>query len=115
METGLAGKGVVVTGASGGIGAACARLFAAEGAKVLVHYHHGAERADAIAAEIGGAPTAQADLRVEAEVDRLFEAARAPSSARSTSAPRSPASGRPGTCPCGSSRSSAGRRRSGKT
>jgi 3-oxoacyl-[acyl-carrier protein] reductase len=76
METGIAGKGVVVTGASGGIGAACARLFAAEGAKVLVHYHHGAERADAIAAEIGGAPTAQADLRVEAEVDRLFEAAR---------------------------------------
>ena len=34
METGLAGKGVLVTGASGGIGAACARAFAAEGARV---------------------------------------------------------------------------------
>ena len=45
MDTGLAGKGVVVTGASGGIGAACARLFAAEGANVLVHYHRGEERA----------------------------------------------------------------------
>jgi len=76
METGLAGKGVVVTGASGGIGASCARLFAAEGANVLVHYHQGRERAEAVAAEIGGAPTAQADLTVEADVDRLFETAR---------------------------------------
>ena len=76
MDTGLAGKGVVVTGASGGIGAACARLFAAEGAKVLVHYHRGEERAAAVAAEIGGAPTAQADLTVEDDVDRLFAVAR---------------------------------------
>src|SRR3954449_4729499 len=76
VETGLAGKGVVVTGASGGIGAACARAFAAEGAKVLVHYHRGAERAVAVAAEIGGAPTAQADLTVESDVDALFTTAR---------------------------------------
>jgi 3-oxoacyl-[acyl-carrier protein] reductase len=76
VDTGLAGKGVVVTGASGGIGAACARLFAAEGAKVLVHYHRGEERAAAVAAEIGGAPTAQADLTVEDDVDRLFAVAR---------------------------------------
>jgi 3-oxoacyl-[acyl-carrier protein] reductase len=76
MDTGLAGKGVVVTGASGGIGAACARLFAAEGAKVLVHYHRGEERAAALAAELGGAPVAQADLTVEADVDRLFATAR---------------------------------------
>ena len=67
---------MVVTGASGGIGAACARLFAAEGAKVLVHYHRGEERAAAVAAEIGGAPIAQADLTVEADVDRLFATAR---------------------------------------
>ncbi len=77
METGLTGKGVVVTGASGGIGAACARLFAAEGANVLVHYHRGEERARRVSAEIGGAPVAQADLTVEAEVDRLFTKARA--------------------------------------
>jgi 3-oxoacyl-[acyl-carrier protein] reductase len=77
METGLAGKGVVVTGASGGIGAACARLFHAEGARVLVHYHRGAKRAQAVAAELSGAPLAQADLTVEAEVERLFETARA--------------------------------------
>lgn len=76
METGLAGKGVVVTGASGGIGAACARLFAAEGANVLVHYNRGRERADAVAAEAGAAAVAQADLTVEADVDRLFDEAR---------------------------------------
>src|SRR6478736_9267043 len=76
METGLEGKGVVVTGASGGIGAACARLFAAEGANVLVHYQRGEERAAAVAAELGGAPVAPADLTIESEVDALFETAR---------------------------------------
>jgi 3-oxoacyl-[acyl-carrier protein] reductase len=67
---------VLVTGASGGIGAACARAFAAEGARVLVHYHRGRERADAVAEELGGMPVAQADLTVEADVDRLFTEAR---------------------------------------
>lgn len=76
MDTGLAGKGVVVTGASGGIGAACARLFHAEGARVLVHYNSGEERARAVAADLGGAPVAQADLTVEADVERLFADAR---------------------------------------
>lgn len=77
METGLAGKGVVVTGASGGIGAACARAFAAEGARVLVHYHRGEERARALASELGGAPLAQADLSDEAGAEHMFETARA--------------------------------------
>ena len=77
METGLQGKGVLVTGASGGIGSACARAFAAEGARVLVHYHRGRERAEALAAELGGAPIAGADLTREEEVDRLYEEARA--------------------------------------
>jgi 3-oxoacyl-[acyl-carrier protein] reductase len=65
-----------VTGASGGIGAACVRAFAAEDARVLVHFHRGEERARALAEELGGIPTAQADLTAEAEVDRLFEHAR---------------------------------------
>src|SRR6185503_5077242 len=76
MDTGLAGRGVLVTGASGGIGAACARAFAAEGARVVVHYHRGEDRARALAAELGGAPVAQADLTVEADAERLFAEAR---------------------------------------
>jgi 3-oxoacyl-[acyl-carrier protein] reductase len=72
MESGLRGKRVLVTGASGGIGAACARAFAAEGADVVVHFHTGRERAEAVAAELGGAQTVGADLTDEGDVDRLF-------------------------------------------
>ena len=68
METGLTGKRILVTGGSGGIGAACVRLFAAEGAEVVVHYHRGRERAEAA----GGASVAGADLTDEAAVERLF-------------------------------------------
>ncbi len=67
---------MLVTGASGGIGSACARAFAAEGAKVLVHYHRGEERARTLADELG-APVAQADLTSEEAVDRLFDETRA--------------------------------------
>jgi 3-oxoacyl-[acyl-carrier protein] reductase len=52
-------------------------VFAAEGARVLVHYHRGEDRAAALAAELGGTPTAQADLTREDDVDRLFAEARA--------------------------------------
>jgi 3-oxoacyl-[acyl-carrier protein] reductase len=67
---------VLVTGASGGIGSACARAFAAEGARVAIHYHRGRDRALALAAELGDAPTIAADLRDEAAADRLFDDAR---------------------------------------
>lgn len=76
METGLYERRVIVTGASGGIGAACARMFAAEGARVLVHYNRGEERARALAEELGGAALVQADLTVEGDVARLFSDAR---------------------------------------
>ena len=74
MDTGLAGKGVLVTGGAGGIGSAICRAFAGEGARVAVHYRSSGERARRLAAEIDGAPV-RADLTVEAEVDALVPAA----------------------------------------
>lgn len=76
MDLGLGGRGVLVTGASGGIGAACARAFATEGARVFLHYHRGKARAQALADELGGSPTGGADLTDEPSVDRLFAEAR---------------------------------------
>jgi 3-oxoacyl-[acyl-carrier protein] reductase len=75
LDSGLSGKGVLVTGASGGIGAACARAFAAEGARVVVHYHRGESRARSVAGDVGAAATLGADLTQEADVDALFAAA----------------------------------------
>jgi 3-oxoacyl-[acyl-carrier protein] reductase len=60
---------VLVTGGSGGIGSACVRLFAAEEAQVVVHYHRGRERALAA----GGSAVVGADLTDENEVERMFD------------------------------------------
>ncbi|MEW9836067.1 SDR family NAD(P)-dependent oxidoreductase [Mesorhizobium marinum] len=51
----LAGKAVFITGASTGIGAALARAFAAQGAKVAAHYNASKAAAEALAEEIKGA------------------------------------------------------------
>jgi 3-oxoacyl-[acyl-carrier protein] reductase len=74
MDLDLRGKGVLVTGGAGGIGSAVVRAFAEEGAKVAVHYHQSAERAEALARELGGAAL-HADLTCEPDVDALVPAA----------------------------------------
>ena len=74
MDLGLEHAAVLVTGGSGGIGEATARAFAAEGARVGVHYHRNVTAAKAIADDIGGVAL-QADLRVEKEADALIPAA----------------------------------------
>ena len=50
----LSGKVAVVTGASSGIGAASAKLFAEAGARVVVGYNNGVERANRVVAELAG-------------------------------------------------------------
>src|SRR5882672_5189391 len=50
----LASKVAVVTGDSSGIGAATVRLLAAAGARVVVGYNKGADRAAALIGEISG-------------------------------------------------------------
>lgn len=51
----LAGKAVLITGASTGIGAALARAFAAQGARVGLHYNASEDAAKAVAYEISAA------------------------------------------------------------
>jgi 3-oxoacyl-[acyl-carrier protein] reductase len=70
VNLGLDGAGVLVTGGSGGIGAATVRAFAAEGARVAVHFHRNRATAEALAGEVGGIALG-ADLREEAEADAL--------------------------------------------
>ena len=74
MDTQLEGKGVLVTGGAGGIGSAIVRAFAEERAKVAVHYHQSADKAEVLARQVGGAAV-RADLTSEADVDALVPAA----------------------------------------
>jgi NAD(P)-dependent dehydrogenase (short-subunit alcohol dehydrogenase family) len=67
---------LVVTGASRGIGAACARLGARAGYRVVVNYARSADAAQAVVAGIeqagGTALAVQADVSRLADVERLF-------------------------------------------
>jgi len=74
MNTNLEGRVVVVTGASGGIGSAVARRFAEEGARLVLHYRRGRDRAEALRRELSGADAllVRADLTRESDVRRLF-------------------------------------------
>jgi ribitol 2-dehydrogenase len=71
MSQSVAGKVVLVTGASSGIGRAVARLLAAEGA-TLALAARSTERMEALAEEIGGGPyVISVDLTNPREVERM--------------------------------------------
>jgi 3-oxoacyl-[acyl-carrier protein] reductase len=71
MDTGLEGKGVIVTGGAGGIGTAIVRAFGSEGARVCVHYRSSEERARTLAGDVSGLAL-RADMTNEGEVDSLM-------------------------------------------
>ena len=81
----FAGKKVLVTGASSGIGEGIAIHFAREGASVAINYHSGQDRAESVkkkaeeAAQKAGAKvnimTVKADVSKEDQVNAMFEKA----------------------------------------
>ena len=79
-DMGLKGKTVLITGASRGIGATTARLFACHGANVIVNYYKSQAEADAVVQDItangGKALAVKADVTQRDEVHALFEQAR---------------------------------------
>lgn len=75
----LAGKSVLITGASTGIGAAAARAFARAGCKVGIHYNASRNRAEEVAADVrlagGQAHLVGGDFTDSATVRRVIDEA----------------------------------------
>ncbi|KAH7165266.1 short chain dehydrogenase [Dactylonectria macrodidyma] len=64
----IRGRLALVTGASGGIGSACARALAAEGCDVVLHYSSSKEKAEAIAKELRASYPSQLFVSVPADL-----------------------------------------------
>lgn len=76
MDSGLRDKVVLITGASGGIGGAAARLFDREGSSLVLHGFRNLEGLRKLQGELTGESlVASADLTQEDEVEHLFRKA----------------------------------------
>jgi ketoreductase RED2 len=74
LEPLLEGKVAIVTGSSSGIGEAIARLFAAEGASVVVNSTRSVAAGEAIAAELSNAIYVRGDVAQEDQAKALVQA-----------------------------------------
>ncbi len=67
---------IIITGASSGIGAATARILAAQGASIVINYVSSKALAEGVVAEVkqlgGNAIAVQADMGSEADIVRLY-------------------------------------------
>jgi len=72
----LTGETVLVTGASGNIGAAIAARLAEAGATIIAHYNSNETAASELIERLGQGDIVQADLSNETAVDALFASAR---------------------------------------
>ena len=68
----LSGEAVLVTGASGNIGAAIATRLAEAGASIVAHYNNNEAAAAELVERLGQGEIVQADLRNETAVDSMF-------------------------------------------
>ena len=76
MDTALRDKVVFITGASGGIGQACAKVFDAEGAKLVLHGRSNLSALEQLQKELSvESLIVSGDVSSESDVEKMFQQA----------------------------------------